>query len=130
MASPTVDIATGITVVFGTTGFSMEIMDVGGPSYARDPVEITHQLTVKAKEFTPADLYDGGEFTFSVHYNPDSAIPVDEVPETITVTWPAGATVVFTGFMTGFDPTGPLNDKMTADATLKVSGEPAITPPV
>ena len=130
MASPAVDIATGITIVFGTTAFSMEILDVSGPSYARDPIEMTHQGSVKAKEFTPADLYDGGEVTFDVHYNPDSAIPVDEVTEEITVTWPAGATVVFDGFMTGFEPTGPLNDKMTASATVKVTGEPVITPAV
>lgn len=128
MASPTVDIATGITIVFGTTAFSMEILDVSGPSYARDPVEVTHQGSVDAKEFTPADLYDGGEVSFNVHYNPDSAIPVDEPAEEITITWPAGATVVFTGFMTAFEPTGPLNDKMTADITLKVDGVPAITP--
>ncbi len=130
MPSPSVDIATGITIVFGTTGFSMEIMDVSGPSYARDPVEVTHQGSVDAKEFLPADLYDGGEVTFDVNYNPDDAIPVDEPKEVITITWPAGATVVFTGFMTGFEPTGPLNDKMTASVTLKVDGVPAITPAV
>ncbi len=128
MASPSVDIATGITIVFGTTGFSMEILDVSGPSYSRDPVEVTHQGSVDAKEFTPADLYDGGEVTFDVHYNPDDAIIVDEPTESITITWPAGATVVFDGFMTGFEPTGPLNDKMTASVTIKVDGVPAITP--
>jgi len=122
MASPSVDIATGITIAFGTSGFGGEIVDVNGPSLSRESIDTTHQGTSTARTFSPADFYDAGELTYTVHFNPDTLPPVAEVAETITLTWPAGATWVFTGFMTAFANTGTLDDKMTADVTVKGSG--------
>lgn len=128
MASPLVDIGTGITIVFGTTGFTAQIVDVSGPGLSRESIDVTHQETVDARAFTPADLFDGGELSFDIHFNPDTDPPVDEVAETITITWPAGATWAFNGFMTGYEPAAPLDDKMTGSVTVKVNGDITITP--
>lgn len=128
MPSPDVDIATGITIDFATTGFEAQILDVNGPSLSRDEVEVTHQGTTGAKRFLPVDLYDAGELTFDIHFNPDTNPQIDADPEVITITWPAGATWVFTGFITGYEPAGPLNDKMTGSITVKIDGIIAITP--
>ncbi len=130
MGSPTVDIATGITIDFGTTAFTAEITDVSGPGLSRDSVDVTHQGTVDALAFTPADLFDAGEASFDIAFNPDTSPPIDQVAETITITWPAGATWVFNGFMTGYEPSAPLNDKMTGSVTIKVNGDITITPAV
>ena len=128
MASPAHDIATGITIVFGTSGCSAEILDVNPPSLSRESVEVTHQGTTGGKDFIPADLYDAGECSFDVHFNPDTAPPIDEAAETITITFPSGATWAFSGFLTGYEPKAPLEDKMTATVTIKVTGEITITP--
>jgi len=126
--SPLVDIGTGITIVFGTTGFVAEIMDITGPSLARDSVETTHQGTTGARTHIPVDLFDAGELGFEIHFNPDTDPPIDNVVEEITITWPAGATWVFSGFFTGFEPGTPLEDKMTASVTIKITGDIVITP--
>lgn len=127
MASPDVDIGTGITIVFGTTGFSAEILDVTPPAWSRESVDTTHQGTTTARTFTPVDLYDGGEFSFEHHYQPDDTPPMTTVAEEITLTFPEGATQVFDGFMTSYEPAVPLEDKMTCTSTVKVTGDIEIT---
>lgn len=128
MASDPVDIAVGIEIAFGTTTFVAEITDVTPPNVARDSVEVSHQGTVDAKRFIPADLYDSGEASFDFHFNPDTNPPIDQPIEAITITFPSGATWVFDGFMTDYAPDAPLNDKMVGSATLKVDGVITITP--
>lgn len=123
MASPSNDIATGITLVAGTSGWSVEIVDVNGPNLSRDSIDVSHQGSTNALDFSPADLYDPGELSLSVHFNPDNLPPIDQPNETWTITWPAGATWSASGHMTGFQPTGSLNDKMTADVTIKFNGD-------
>ena len=127
MASPDVDIGTGITIAFGTSGFSAEILDVTPPEATRESIDVSHQGTTTAKIFTPSDLYDPGGLTFDFHFNPDTDPPIDQAAETITITFPAGATWVFDGFMTNYAPSAPFEGKMTGSATVKASDDIAIT---
>ncbi|MBE3118841.1 MAG: hypothetical protein IMZ50_08815 [Candidatus Atribacteria bacterium] len=122
MPSPAVDITTGTTITFATSAFTAEIASVNGPDYSRESINTSHLGTTTAHTFIPADLYDAGSLSLSIHYNPDTTVPINSAPETITVTYPAGATVSFSGFMTGHNATGPLEDKMTADVTIKITG--------
>ncbi len=126
--SPAVDIATGITVVFGTSGFDAQIVDVNGPGATRESIDVSHQGTVDALDFDPADLPDNGELALDIHFNPDTTPPVEEPKEEITITWPAGATWVFDAFGTNYEPGAILNGKMTGTLTLKVSGKITRTP--
>lgn len=130
MASPAVDVSHGITIVFGTSGFSGEITDVTPPGTTRDTIDTSHQGTSDFMTFIPSALADNGELTFTVHYNPDTEPPMTEsdVAETITITAPSGATWAFSGFMSGYEPDAPHLDKMTASVTVKVSGAITVTP--
>ena len=128
MGSPLVDVGTGIVIDFGTSGFVAEVLDVNGPSLARDSVETTHQGTTGARTHMPVDLYDAGELGFDIHFNPDTDPPIDKATEEITITWPSGAIWVFDAFVTAEDVAAPLEDKMVASITLKITGDIAITP--
>jgi len=121
-----VDVGTGITIVFGTSTFSCEITDIRFPKLSREAIDVTHQGTSKAKEYVPADFYDAGEFDFDFHFNPATSPPIDEATEEVTFTFPDGDEWVCNAFMTGYEATGPLNDKMTGTATFKVDGGIAI----
>ena len=127
MASPSVDIATGITIVFSTSAFLAEILDITGPGLTRESVDVTHQGTVDARIHAPVDLFDGGEMSFDVHFNPDTDPPIDQDVETVTITWPSTAKWEFDGFMTAYEPSAPLEDKMVGSITIKVSGDITIT---
>lgn len=130
-----IDVGTGTSLVFGTSGFAAYVLNVQGPGIERAVVETTHMQTTGGKTFRPGDLYDGGELNLDVAHDPSISPPMlnQEQPETITVTWPVpygltnGATWVFTGFMTSYNPTAPLEDKMTASVTIKITGSLAIT---
>lgn len=129
MASPTVDISSGATIDFGTSSFSAEVVDITPPGFSREAIQTTHQETANSSHtFTPADFSDKGELSFTIHFNPDTDPPIDAVAETITLTFGSGADWAFSGFMTGYEPDAPFNDKMVATVTVKVSGDVTVTP--
>lgn len=129
-----VDVATGITLVFATSAFTAELKDVN-LGFSREMHDVTHQgsaqpssIQVGGREFLPADFADAGEVAVDFHYNPSDIPPINLAAELITLTWPkaatdtTAATIAGTGFMTDFTPTGLLDQVMTASATLKWSG--------
>lgn len=135
MAGKNVDVSTGITVVFGTSSFTAEIVDIAMGGVSRKSIDVSHMGTAAAgaaefgnMPFIPGRLTDAGELSMELHFNPQTIPPIDLVEETVTITFPlvAGdstpASYAFTGFFTGFDMGMPLDDKMTASATVKVSG--------
>jgi len=121
------DVATGITIVFGTSGFSAELLDITAPTGTREPINTSHQGTSGQHTFTPADLMDWGSLEISFHFAPSTDPPIDGAAETVTITWPDATTWAFSGFMTDYSASAPLNDKMTGSATVKVSGDVTIT---
>jgi hypothetical protein len=105
-------------------------MDVNPFDADRDAIDCTHQGSLVAKEFTPADLLDWGDLSITGAYDQDARPPIDQDAEVITITFPkkipasvSGATITGTGFLTGFSVTGPLNAKIEFDATIKWSGD-------
>jgi hypothetical protein len=124
------DVAVGITVTFGTSGFTFDLMDVNPFDASRDAIDCTHQGSVVAMEFTPADLLDWGDLSITGAYDQDVRPPIDQPAETITIEFPKknvlspnGAQIVGTGFLSGFSVTGPLNAKIEFDSTVKWSGD-------
>jgi len=140
MPGANVDVTTKTTVVFATSGFTAEIMSIGFPSISRESIDTSHfastlpaQDDFGSKTFIPACLTDAGEFTMEIHFNPITTPPIERATESITVTWPLSdgdttSTIwTFDGFVTGEDMTGPLDDKMTATITVKITGDVVLT---
>lgn len=123
MASPLVDISVGITIAFASSGFTAQILDVNPASPTVDDIQTSHQGTTGGHTFVAADLVDNGEMSFDIHFNPDTTVPVGGANETITITFPAGATESYDGYIKSATPAAPLNDKMTSTITVKVSGD-------
>lgn len=123
------EIGTGTTITFAS-GFFAEILDVSPPNASRESIQVSHMGTTDAHTFKPTDLADWGELTVEMGFDPATTVPITNAAETVTITFPdSGATTwVFEGFMTGFEPSDPLEDRMTATATIKVSGPVVQTP--
>lgn len=128
MASPNVDIGTGFTITFGTSGFSPQHLEITPPTQSRESFDTSHQGTTTGRTKTPGTLVDNGELQINFHFNPDTSAPIDQAAETITITFPSDATWAFSGFMTNYAPEGMFEDKMVASATIVVSGDITITP--
>lgn len=124
----------GLTITF-QSGFFAEILDASWSSISRNAIPTSHMTTPSgAMTFLPSDMHDPGELSVSLQFDPDTAPPIDQAAETITVTFPippggsTAATWACSGFMTDYGNELPHDDKMTADATLKFSGITTFTP--
>jgi|CXWL01.1.fsa_nt_gi hypothetical protein len=131
MASPAVNVTTGLTITF-QSGFFAQITDVQWSGISRPSIKTSHMGTAAPSAgtfgndtFIPGDLSDPGELQVEGHFNPDTLPPIDSAAATCTVTIPGSstpATWAGSAFMTGFEVSMPLEDKMTFTATVKFSG--------
>ncbi len=109
------------------------------PSAQIDQIDVTHmQSPDRRREFIPG-LIDSGECSFEMNYVPDSdgdnelneildlAVGLDRRRQ-CRITYPNGVTHTFTGSLQTYEPTIPVDDKMTATVTFKVSGSIVRTP--
>lgn len=113
----------GTTITF-QSGFCAEITGVSHSGIARTAIDTTHTTSTDGwMTFTPSDLKNNGELKVDLQFDSGEEPPIDAAAETITVSFASGATMACTGFMTAFEYTGQMDDKWTASATLKLSGE-------
>ena len=117
------EIATDVTITFAS-GFFAEALNVNLSGWERESIDVTHQGTTVAREFLPSKLYDPGEMEVEMQFVPGTAPPISSAPETITLTFtdtPA-TTYQMEGFMSAFTVTSELENKYTANSTIKFSG--------
>ena len=113
----------GTPIAF-SSGFFAEIISVDGPDLSREAIDTTHMGTTNGwKTFIPSDLKDGGPLSVEMAYVPGTSPPIGEAESSGTVTYPDSSTCSFTGFMTSFSSSIPIDDRMTASAEIKVNGE-------
>ena len=123
------------TEVFTTVA---EVSDLGGPSLTLETIDVTsHDSANGWREFI-GGLLDGGEVSATINYIPTNvthgatsgliADMKNRVVRNFELIFPdTGATKwSFTALVTGFEPGEPIDSQLTADVTLKVSGEPTL----
>lgn len=119
-----------------TEGFDAlaEVIDITPPSDNWDIFEKTHMSSPnRTKEFG-VGLNDPGECSLTVNFLPgeadDDAIQALRgltTPTNFRITFPAIAgnpavTWTFAGYLSGYEPQVPINDRMTATVRIKVTG--------
>lgn len=123
------------TEVFTTIS---EVTDLGGPSLTLETIDVTsHDSSSGWREFI-GGLLDGGEVSFTINYVPthathDATTGVladmkNRVVRNFELVFPDSGTTTwsFSALVTGFEPGEPVDTQLTADVTLKVSGEPTL----
>jgi len=90
-------------------------------------IDTFHMLTSKSKTFTPAKLVDWGEVELEMAFDPSVSPPINAAASECVITFADSAASVWTfkAFLTNYRPQAPLEDRMTAQVTLKVTGHPA-----
>ncbi len=117
--------------VFAAIG---NVASVSGPSTSRNTIDVTaHDSPDGWMEFV-GGLKDGGEVSLEVHYDPakhDTLVDDydDDDPRNYQVVFPdtGSTTWAFAGVMSGFEVEAPVDDKLAATITFKVSGKPTIS---
>ena len=111
-----------------------EVADISGPSMSADSVEFTnHSSPNNTREFKPG-LVDPGELTFTCNYIPDDTtqgltsglayLIKNRVLRSFELHWPDGTIWTFDAFVTAYQPKAPIDDKLSLDVTLKLTGFP------
>jgi len=126
------DIADGATVSFGSVFSSLNLASISHSGVSRNTVDASHLGTSGGKEFLASSMYDPGEISCEVHFDPSlkstimSALTNDSTAQALTITYPNGGTSTTAwsayGFLTGFEVTASKEELMTATATVKLSG--------
>lgn len=118
----------GVAITFSSS-FCAAITNVKWSGMSRKAIDTTNSATsAGAATFIPSDIEDYGELQVELLFNPNDTPPVASAAETVTVTFPVpsgstnGATWAATGFLTNFECDVPIDDRMTATATIKFSG--------
>ena len=139
MANATVDVGTGTTIAFGTSGFSANLLSIDWDGIERAAPETSHMGSTKdadaefgSRTFMAGDLANAGEVTATFQFNPDTTPPVGTV-ETITVTYPLAsgdttpANWAFSGFMREYGAVAALEDVMECTAVIRAKTGVTIT---
>ena len=129
MASPDVSTSTGTTITFPTSGFSAQILDIEPPNTTCGTIDVSHVGLSAGDSRTkmPSDLIDHDDWTFECHFKPDTTCPVRTAQTGIHIDFPNSEVWTFDGFISGYQPHAPFENKMTATVTIAVDGDIAIT---
>jgi len=111
-----------------------EVTSISAPSISRDTIETTHHGSVDGhREFLPG-LSDGGEVSLDINWNPADASHAaiyatftSSANQAYSVMFPNLWELTFNGMVTGFDATAPIDDRLTASVTIKVTGKVTLT---
>lgn len=106
-----------------------EPFEITPPEQMDDEIEVTHYGSPDGTKEFIGGLTDPGECTFNINYVPGS--PTEEMllaakatrkPRGFQLKWPNGQTWTFDLLIRGYQPTAPLNDRLTCQVTGRVSG--------
>lgn len=125
----------GIVVDYPGSAFTGVVIDLTPPEITCDDVDITHMRSSGGVREFMAGLIDSGVMKCTLMFNAAMALPVGGagvgggtgLAETTTITFPGGEIWTFKSYFNAYGPKTPLDDKMTVDCGLKVSGAITIT---
>ena len=115
-----------------------EITSISPPSLSKDTIETTtHNSVDRYKEFI-SGLRDAGEVSLDINYDPADATHnlltgllgeyEKDAPSNYKIIFPDSGTTTwsFAGILTSFEASAPIDDKLTASITIKISGKPTL----
>jgi len=113
-----------------------EVIGLSGPGLSMDTVESTHTESANAAKEYIAGLIDGGEISVDLNFLPANATHTSLISDwqnrtlrNFQIVWPdtANTTWSFAGFVTNYEPSSPIEDRMTASVSVKLSGIPTFS---
>lgn len=111
-----------------------EITSVTPPGISRDAIDATHSASPDGYREFIGGLKDGGEATAELNFVPGSTGHAlllaqfgADIPSVCEIEFPDGSTFDFSAWLSNYEPETPVEDKMTATVTFKVTGKPTFT---
>lgn len=115
-------------------GFSTlaEVTAITPPGVARDAIDATHMQSPDGWREFILGLKDGGEISIEINYIKASVTAImaefsSNVMKDRRILFPDGSSFDFAAGCIGFEPEAPVDDKIAASATFKITGKPVFT---
>lgn len=113
------------------------VTSISGPSFSRNVYDTTAHDSVDGWMEFIGGLRDAGELSFDLNWNPGNTTHAslfsdlnDTVPRAYKLVLAGDiAEFAFTALLTGFDVGLPVDEKLTAAVTFKLTGKPTLTVP-
>ena len=115
------------------------VQDLTGPELSTEDVQVTHQESPDAHHEHIPGLRDSGTVTCDVVYTPQSpahgnqpgGLAYEWRSRTVRdwrIVWPdsGGTTWTFRGYVSGFSPSAPLAEALTASVTIRIAAAPTL----
>lgn len=115
-----------------------EVLDIDGPELGLDTEESTSHDSVDGWEDFVATILRSGEVSCEINYVPTNATHdastglikdmTGRTKRNFKLVFPNASTTTFsfTAYVTKVQPKAPVNGKLTADITLKITGKPTL----
>ena len=110
-----------------------EILSISPPNYSQGIIDTTHMdSTDDFRTFLGGNI-DAGEASVEVQFDPATGTHQQDDLRTdletggvkqLRITFSDSSTIVFNALVSNFESQAPLDDKLTATFTMKVSGKP------
>ena len=115
-----------------------EVANISGPSLSMDTIDVTnHSSTDGWREFI-GGLLDGGEISLDINYQPTEGTHdfttgllknmSNKTVRNFQLVFPDGSSTTwsFSALITAFEPSEPIDNKLSAAVTLKLAGKPTL----
>jgi predicted secreted protein len=112
-----------------------QVSSISGPGLSADTIDVTSHDSTNAWEEVVVGILRSGEVTMEIVYDPANAFYanagtglladfIGRASTTYTLEFPdtAGSEWAFSAFVTGFEPSMPVDGALTASVTFKVTG--------
>jgi predicted secreted protein len=110
------------------------VTNISGPGLSRETLDVSAHDSPEQWTEHIGSMKDGGEVSLDLNYDPavhDDLVADldDDEPRNYRLVFPVSPAVTwsFAAIMTGFEPSAPYDDKLSATATYKVSGKPTLS---
>jgi len=130
--------AYGCALKKGGTAYA-GVTNISGPGLSLDTADVTSHDSTGAWEEVVGTILRSGEITMDIVYDPADAthkyaaggllydmVQRTAVALTLVFSDTANTTWSFNAFITGFEPSGPVEDALTATVTVKITGQPTL----
>lgn len=110
-----------------------EVVNIGGLQLSADTADVTNHSSPGGWEEVIVTVLRSGTVSLELNFVPGGAshqqMIKDMKDRTLVgyqLTFPDGTIWTFDAYVTGFEPSAPSGDKLSASATLKPSGQPTL----
>lgn len=111
-----------------------EVISVSPPKAKIDSIDVSHELPPGSTREGFAGMIDWGETSITFNFVPGNLSALQLIAETNSmaiinrkIVYPNGTTCTFPAFLTSWDTTEAVGDRLAGSATFKVTADPIFT---